>query len=110
MFRAALSELRTELSVRARNDGEALKAMSGAIRRGVDSLEQKMREDVQTLKHEWVLTACLLRLTNFSVEMDMNNRKSETRSEMKGFEIAIEVGQLHSASLLGMLTFLGDQQ
>lgn len=27
-----------------------------------------------------------------SIEMDMNNRKSETRTEMKGFDIAIEVG------------------
>jgi hypothetical protein len=29
----------------------------------------------------------------FSIEMDMNNRKSETRTEMKGFDIAIEVGE-----------------
>ncbi|EIW68067.1 hypothetical protein TREMEDRAFT_32707 [Tremella mesenterica DSM 1558] len=76
LFRAALSELRTELSVRARNDGAALKAMAGAIRREVDQLEQKMKEDVGTLKHD--------------IEMDMNNRKSETRSELKGFDIAIE--------------------
>ena len=52
MFRAALSELRTELSVRARNDGTALRTMSGAIRREVDQLDQKVKEDVQTLKHE----------------------------------------------------------
>jgi hypothetical protein len=26
--------------------------------------------------------------------MDMNNRKSETRTEIKGFDIAIEVGCL----------------
>lgn len=52
LFRAALNELRTELSVRTRNDGTALKAMSSAIRREVDQLEQKLKEDVQTLKHE----------------------------------------------------------
>jgi hypothetical protein len=52
LFRAGLSELRTELSVAARNDGIALKATSGAIRREVDGLGQKMKEDVQTLKHE----------------------------------------------------------
>lgn len=52
LFRAALSELRTELSVRARNDGLALKALTGAIQREVQGLEQKMKEDVQVLKHE----------------------------------------------------------
>ncbi|KAL7420286.1 hypothetical protein Q5752_005255 [Cryptotrichosporon argae] len=76
LFRAALSELRTELSVRTRNDGITLRAMSGAIRREVDGLEQKMKEDIQTLKHD--------------IEMDMNNRKAETRTEMKSFDISIE--------------------
>ncbi|WVW86916.1 hypothetical protein I302_108971 [Kwoniella bestiolae CBS 10118] len=76
LFNAALSELRTELSVQARNDGLALKAMAGAIRREVEGLEQKMKEDVQVLKHD--------------IEMDMNNRKAETRTEMKGFDIYIE--------------------
>jgi hypothetical protein len=28
--------------------------MTAAIQREVDSLEQKLKEDVQTLKHEWV--------------------------------------------------------
>ncbi|WVR08019.1 hypothetical protein IAU60_005063 [Kwoniella sp. DSM 27419] len=76
LFNAALSELRTELSVQARNDGLALKAVAGAIRREVDGLEQKMTEDVQVLRHD--------------IEMDMNNRKAETRTEMKGFDIYIE--------------------
>lgn len=55
MFNAALSELRTELSVQTRNDGLALKAMAVAIRREVEQLEQKMQEDIQTLKHEYVI-------------------------------------------------------
>ncbi|WRT69709.1 uncharacterized protein IL334_006699 [Kwoniella shivajii] len=76
LFNAALSELRTELSVQARNDGLALKAAAGAIRREVEGLEQKIKEDVQVLKHD--------------IEMDMNNRKAETRTEMKGFDIYIE--------------------
>ncbi|WWD22587.1 hypothetical protein CI109_107080 [Kwoniella shandongensis] len=76
LFNAALSELRTELSVQARNDGLAIGAMTGAIRREVESLEQKIKEDIQTLKHD--------------IEMDMNNRKAETRTEMKGFDIYIE--------------------
>ncbi|WVQ75058.1 hypothetical protein IAR50_004667 [Cryptococcus sp. DSM 104548] len=76
LFNAALSELRTELSVQTRNDGLALKAVAGAIRRDVEGLEQKIKEDIQTLKHD--------------IEMDMNNRKAETRTEMKGFDIYIE--------------------
>lgn len=32
-----------------------------------------------------------LLLTDNSIEMDMNNRKSETRTELKGFDITIEV-------------------
>lgn len=54
LFNAALSELRTELSVQTRNDGLALKSMAVAIRREVEQLEQKMKEDIQTLKHEYV--------------------------------------------------------
>ncbi|ORX37715.1 hypothetical protein BD324DRAFT_564653, partial [Kockovaella imperatae] len=76
LFRAALAELRTELSVRARNDSLALKAASGAIRREVDQLEQKMKEDVETLRHD--------------IELDTNNRKAETRAELKGFNLDIE--------------------
>ena len=54
LFRAALSELRAELSVRAKSDSLSLKQMTLAIRRDIESLEQKIKEDVQTLKHEWV--------------------------------------------------------
>ncbi len=52
LFAAALSELRTELSVRARNDGLALRSTSSLIRREVDALSQKLKEDIGTLKHE----------------------------------------------------------
>lgn len=99
MFNAALSELRTELSVQTRNDGLALKAMAVAIRREVEQLEQKMQEDIQTLKHEYVIIYFFLFFFAFicsydgdSIEMDMNNRKAETRTEIKGFDINIEVG------------------
>lgn len=52
LFRAALSELRTELNVRARNDGLTLRSATNLIRREVDTLNQKMKEDVNSLKHE----------------------------------------------------------
>jgi hypothetical protein len=55
LFRAALSELRTELSVKARNDGTNLRTMAATVRREVDTLEQKIKEDIQTLKHEYAI-------------------------------------------------------
>lgn len=66
MFNAALSELRTELSVQTRNDGLALKAMAVAIRREVEQLEQKMQEDIQTLKHEYVIIYFFFFLLSFA--------------------------------------------
>ena len=87
LFKAALNELRTELSVRARNDGTALRTAAGAIRREVEGLEVKIKEDTQTMKHEYVPSR---RLANNSIEMEMNNRKDDTRTEMKGFDLHIE--------------------
>jgi hypothetical protein len=52
LFKAALSELRTELNVRARNDGLALRSATNLIRREVDALDQRMKEEVGGLKHE----------------------------------------------------------
>ena len=65
--------------------------MTGAIKREVEQLEQKMKEDAQTLKHEWAPSSPIPapRLM-CSIEMDMNNRKSETRSDLKGMEMSIE--------------------
>jgi len=40
------------LSIRAKSDSLSLKEMTDGIRREIDGLEQKMKEDVQTLKHE----------------------------------------------------------
>ncbi|TXT15563.1 hypothetical protein VHUM_00066 [Vanrija humicola] len=76
LFKAALSELRTEMSTRARNDGLKLRAVGAAIRREVDGLDQKIKESVQQMKHD--------------IEIDMNNRKAETTAELKRFDIAVE--------------------
>ncbi|QRV91173.1 hypothetical protein RhiJN_19191 [Ceratobasidium sp. AG-Ba] len=76
LFRAALSELRAELTMRTRNEFAALRTASTALRRDVDALEGKIKEDVATLKHD--------------IEMEINDRKNETRAEAKASEIAIE--------------------
>lgn len=99
LFKAALSELRTELSVKARNDGIQLRSTASLIRREVDSLSQKLKEDIGTLKHECVQDVCFLFCADrlHSIEMDMNNRKAENRSDQKGYDIAIEVRVCDSA-------------
>ena len=54
LFRAALSELRAEISLMTKNDSAAIRASTAALRREVDRLDVKMKEDVATLKHEYV--------------------------------------------------------
>ncbi|CAE6451285.1 unnamed protein product [Rhizoctonia solani] len=76
LFRAALSELRTELTMRTRSEFAALRTASNSLRREVDTLNGKMKEDVGTLKHE--------------IDMEINNRKNESRADAKVNELAIE--------------------
>jgi hypothetical protein len=54
LFRAALSELRAEMSLSTRNESAAIRTATAALRREVDRLDVKMKEDVSTLKHECV--------------------------------------------------------
>ena len=54
LFKAALSELRTETTVLARNETAAIRTATAALRREVDALDVRMKEDVGTLKHEYV--------------------------------------------------------
>lgn len=67
LFTAALSELRTELQVRARNDAAALRSITTLLQREVDGLSQKMKEDIEQMKHD--------------IQVDMNNRKGEAKEE-----------------------------
>ncbi|CAE6428639.1 unnamed protein product [Rhizoctonia solani] len=76
LFRAAISELRTELTMRTRSEFAALRTASNSLRREVDTLNGKMKEDIATLKHD--------------IDMDINNRKNETRADAKVNEISIE--------------------
>lgn len=76
LFTAALSELRTELQVRARNDAAALRSMMTLLQREVDGLNQKMREDTGAMKHD--------------IQVDMNNRKGEAKEEQNTLEQEIQ--------------------
>lgn len=51
LFRAALDELRTEVQVQARNDAMALRSQTGSLQRDIDAFNQKLREDMQSVRH-----------------------------------------------------------
>lgn len=54
LFRAALGELRTELTMRTRKETATLRTALTAVRKEVDVLDSKMKEDIASLKHEYV--------------------------------------------------------
>lgn len=53
LFRAALSEARTEVTLRQRKDSAAIRSTLTALRREVDALDAKMKTDIANLKHEY---------------------------------------------------------
>ncbi|TFK55746.1 hypothetical protein OE88DRAFT_1731399 [Heliocybe sulcata] len=76
LFKAALSELRAEINVRHGNETGAIKTNVTGLRREIDNLNQKMKEDIGTLKHE--------------LQMELDNRKTEYKTELKRQDIMIE--------------------
>lgn len=52
LFRAALSELRTEMTMRTRHGSAGVRTATSALRREVDALDGQMKEDIANLKHE----------------------------------------------------------
>ncbi|ESK97636.1 mitochondrial protein [Moniliophthora roreri MCA 2997] len=76
LFRAALSELRAEQTLTTKNDSAAVRTATTALRRDLDRLDQKMKEDIATLKHE--------------IQMELDSRKNEAKDEFKRQDISIE--------------------
>ncbi|KAJ3572462.1 hypothetical protein NP233_g3062 [Leucocoprinus birnbaumii] len=76
LFRAALSELRAELSANIRNESAAINSSTLALRRDVERLDVKMKEDITNLKHE--------------IQMELDSRKNEAKADLKQQDIAIE--------------------
>jgi len=54
LFRAALSEMRVEMTTRTRAETAAIRAQSAALRRDVDALGARLKEGVDGLNHECV--------------------------------------------------------
>ncbi|KAJ7228733.1 hypothetical protein GGX14DRAFT_345404 [Mycena pura] len=76
LFRAALAELRAEFTMNSNNDSAAMRTATSALRREVDRLDIKMKEDLAALKHE--------------IQMELDSRKNEAKSEFKQQDISIE--------------------
>ena len=76
LFSSALSELRTEVRVRARNDAAALRSLTSLLQREVDGLSQKMQAEIERLKHD--------------IQVDMNQRKHEVKEENNNLELDIQ--------------------
>ncbi|KAF9356210.1 Succinate--CoA ligase [GDP-forming] subunit beta, mitochondrial [Mortierella sp. AD094] len=87
LFKAALTELRTELQILRKNDAAALAIRSEIISREIDSLNQKLREDIANVKND--------------IAIDMNSRKSDVREEQKQLEIRIQSMSNHYMAQLG---------
>ena len=51
-MRAALSEMRTEMTTRSRAETAAIRAQSASLRREVDALSARLKEGLDGLKHE----------------------------------------------------------
>ncbi|GLB33735.1 putative protein of unknown function (DUF1640) [Lyophyllum shimeji] len=76
LFRAALNELRAEITMMTKNDSATIRTATAALRRDVDRLDVKMKEDIGTLKHE--------------IQMDVDSRKNEAKADLKQRDIVME--------------------
>ncbi|KAJ7368231.1 hypothetical protein DFH08DRAFT_669889, partial [Mycena albidolilacea] len=76
LFRAALQELRAEITMSTNNDSAAMRTATSALRREVDRLDIKMKEDLATLKHE--------------IQIELDSRKNEAKSNFTQQDISIE--------------------
>ncbi|KAI0786380.1 hypothetical protein C8Q75DRAFT_808370 [Abortiporus biennis] len=95
LFKAALSELRTEMTMRTRNGSAALRTATAALRREVDALDGQMKEDIATLKHE--------------IQMELDSRKNEAKNDLKRMDIQNEELLNKSLVTLGELRTLMEE-
>jgi ABC-type Zn uptake system ZnuABC Zn-binding protein ZnuA len=76
LYKAALSELATELKMIRKNDHATLKSEIDAILRDLDALSQRFRDDISTIKSD--------------ILIDMNNQQSDIREETKVMAMKIQ--------------------
>ncbi|KAJ2668094.1 hypothetical protein IWW42_005469 [Coemansia sp. RSA 1085] len=77
LFRAALQELRTETQMIRKNDQAILESQSAAIDRDIESLAQRLTDEIANLRSD--------------IEIELNNHKHDSIHEMKSLDM-----ELHS--------------
>lgn len=68
--------MRIEVQTMRRNNVQTLQAEGSAVSREVESLQQKLQEDIATMKND--------------VTLEVNNRKNEAREELKHIDMKIQ--------------------
>ncbi|PFH51452.1 hypothetical protein AMATHDRAFT_142715 [Amanita thiersii Skay4041] len=76
LFRAAMSKLRGEITTSIKNNSSAITTSTSALRKEVERLDVKMKEDIGSMKHE--------------IQMELESRKDEAKSELKQQDMIIE--------------------
>ncbi|TFK28803.1 hypothetical protein FA15DRAFT_664864 [Coprinopsis marcescibilis] len=76
LFRAAVRELRAEITMNTKKESATIVSATSALRREADRLDVKMKEDITTLKHE--------------IQMELDTRKNEVNTDIKQMDIEIE--------------------
>ncbi|OLL23610.1 hypothetical protein NEOLI_004435 [Neolecta irregularis DAH-3] len=76
LFQAAMSELRSETQITRMNETAALKQDLQALQREYELFERQLKEDLANMRHE--------------VDIDVNNRKNETRGGQNAMDIKIQ--------------------
>ncbi|KAJ1504522.1 hypothetical protein HMI54_006918 [Coelomomyces lativittatus] len=76
LYKAALSELATELKILRQNDHVSLKSEMQLILRDLESLNQRSRDDISTMKSD--------------IAIELHHRKSDLREETKLMDTKIQ--------------------
>lgn len=92
LFRAAITELRSEVTLNTGKDSATIQTATTALRREVDQLDVKMKEDIASLKHEYISHITSLRFLNVagSIQIAMDTQRNEVKDEFKQQNISIE--------------------
>ncbi|KAJ2821047.1 hypothetical protein IWW50_004805, partial [Coemansia erecta] len=75
LFRAALQELRTETQMIRKNDQAILESQAAAINRDIESLAQRLTDEVANLRSD--------------IEIELNNHKHDSIHEMKSLDMEL---------------------
>lgn len=82
------------MTMATKNDSASIRTATAALRREVDRLDVKMKEDIGNLKHECVYNSYVSSspsLPKHRIQMELDSRKNEAKADLKQQDIGIEV-------------------